>query len=83
MIVALLAALSGICLTGWLFTTGKFRSVAWVENLHEGLPTLLMVLVLLHVSCAMHASWRHCENLVAAMIDVGGRTRVAGAAEFA
>lgn len=76
MIATLLATLTGICFTGWLYTTDKFWGVAWVENLHEGLTNLLIALVTLHVAGVFFSSWRHTENLVAAMIH--GRKRAAG-----
>jgi len=75
MIVTLLATITGICGTGWLYTTEKFWGVAWVENLHEGLTNFLIVLVIVHVGGVIFSSWRHGENLVAAMIH--GRKRAA------
>jgi len=73
MILALLsvAALSG--LSGWLYTTEAFWGAEWMENLHEALAIFLLVLVALHVAGVIAASWRHRENLVAAMIH--GRKR--------
>ncbi len=76
MIVTLLATLSGICITGWLYTTEKFWGVGWVENLHEGLTNFLIVLVALHVGGVIFSSLRHGENLVAAMVH--GRKRAPG-----
>jgi cytochrome b len=35
MIVALLAMVAGICLTGWLYTTDAYWGVEWVGKLHE------------------------------------------------
>ena len=68
MIVALVATITGICVSGWLYTTERFWGVAWVENLHEGLTYFLMVLVALHIGGVIFSSLRHGENLVAAMI---------------
>jgi len=65
------AALSG--LSGWLYTTEAFWGAEWLENLHEALAIFLLVLVVLHVTGVVAASWRHRENLVAAMIH--GRKR--------
>jgi cytochrome b len=73
MIVTLLATLGGICITGWLYTTERFWGVGWVENLHEGLTNVLIVLVVLHVGGVIFSSLRHGENLVAAMVH--GRKR--------
>lgn len=73
MILALLstAALSG--LSGWLYITDAYWGIEWVEDLHEALAILLLALVALHAAGVAAASWRHRENLVAAMIH--GRKR--------
>lgn len=73
MILALLtvAALAGS--SGWLYTTDAYWGVEWVEDLHEALAIFLLMLVALHVGGVVVASWRHRENLVAAMIH--GRKR--------
>lgn len=73
MIVALIITITGICASGWLYTTDTFWGVGWVEALHEGLTNCLMVLVALHVSGVIFSSLRHRENLVAAMLH--GRKR--------
>ena len=81
MIVALLITLFGICGTGWLYTTEKFWGVEWVEELHEKLTYTLFGLVALHVGGVIFSSWRHGENLVAAMIH--GRKRAPGERDVA
>jgi cytochrome b len=73
MIVALLLDVALVGVTGWMFTTDRYWGVQWVERLHELLADALLVLVALHVSGVLYASWRHRENLVAAMIH--GRKR--------
>ena len=55
-------------MTGWLYTTDRFWGVEWVGELHEGLAEALLVLIALHVAGVAFASWRHHENLVAAML---------------
>lgn len=68
MIVALLlnAALAG--LSGWLYTTDRFWGVEWVETLHSTLADALLVLATVHVAGVIFSSWRHRENLFAAML---------------
>jgi cytochrome b len=74
MIVALLLLVIAVCATGWLYTTDRYWGVEWVETLHSTLTDALLVLVALHVAGVLHASWRHRENLIAAMFH--GRKRV-------
>ena len=68
MIVLLILCLSGLCLTGWLYTTDAFWGVAWVETAHELLSDSMLVLIGLHLAGVVLASLRHHENLVRAMI---------------
>ena len=68
MIVALILALAGTALTGWLSTTDAFWGVDWMGKLHERLADGVLVLVLIHVAGVILASFRHRENLVLAMI---------------
>lgn len=75
MIVALLASLVVVSLTGWMSTTDRWWGVAWVADLHRWSAQAFFVLVPLHVLGALHASRAHGENLVAAMWH--GRKRVA------
>lgn len=73
MIVALLLASALVGFSGWLYTTDTYWGVEWVENLHSILADALLVLVGLHVAGVVFSSWRHHENLVAAMFH--GRKR--------
>lgn len=81
MIAALLALLLVITCTGWLATTDRYWGIAWVMNLHLWSTWALLGLVPLHVAGAIHASIRHRENLIAAMIH--GRKRAASADDIA
>ena len=73
MIVALLATVAALGLTGWLFNTDLFWGEPWLDALHGLLADLLMALVMLHLLGVLYTSLRHRENLVAAMVH--GRKR--------
>lgn len=68
MIVALLACVAGTALTGWLQTTDAFWGSTAMEETHEVLATLILVLAALHVAGVLVESLRHRENLVRAML---------------
>jgi cytochrome b len=74
MIVALLVSVALAGTTGWLYTTDRFWGVEWVENLHAGSAEAVLWLAAVHVAGVLYASWRHRENLVAAMLH--GKKRV-------
>jgi cytochrome b len=78
MIVALIAAIAAVDLTGWLYTTDRFWGVEWVENLHEAISSALLALVVVHVAGVAFSSRRHGENLAAAMIHGRKRAPAAG-----
>lgn len=80
MIVALLALIAGLALSGVAVLGGVLKSgpLAFMASyalgesagaLHELLADLLLALITLHVAGAVFESWRTGENLVAAMID--------------
>ena len=73
MVVALLACVVALAASGWLYTTTAWWGDPGLEALHGALAWLLVGLVGLHLAGVVHASLRHRENLVAAMID--GRKR--------
>lgn len=74
MIVALLLCVTLVSVSGWLYTTDRFWGIEWVETVHATLTDLLIGLAALHVAGALYASWRHRENLVAAMLHGRKRT---------
>jgi cytochrome b len=73
MTVLLLAMVALVGATGWLYTTDRFWGVPWVEELHETLSDVLFAFVALHILGVAYTSFRHRENLPAAMLH--GRKR--------
>ncbi len=74
MSVVLLLMVAAICVTGWMYTTDRFWGIAWVGNTHLWLTNALIPMVALHVLGVAWSSWKHRENLVAAMVH--GRKRL-------
>ena len=68
MIVALLVTVATSGGSGWLYTTDRFWGIAWVGDLHAISSDVLLWLIALHLAGVVVTSWRHSENLVAAMI---------------
>ena len=73
MVVALLLTVAGIAMTGWLQTTDAFWGSSVMEEIHETLASLILVLVAAHLAGVALASMRHDENLARSMVD--GRKR--------
>lgn len=73
MIIALITAIIIVSTSGWLYTTDAYWGVEWVETLHRRSSYVLYSLAGLHIAGVLHASYRHRENLIAAMIH--GRKR--------
>lgn len=68
MVIALLAMLLILCITGIMMTTDAFWGVQWVDNLHSSASNIALILVALHVGGVVFASIEHGENLARAMI---------------
>jgi len=73
MVVALLAVLAALCVTGFAMTTDAYWGSKALEEIHEVLANTALVLVALHVAGVAIASVEHGENLVKAMVT--GRKR--------
>ena len=69
MIMALMGCVSGLGLTGWLYTTDRFWGDEFIDHLHQALAWALLGMIVLHVAGVIFASIRHRENLVRAMVD--------------
>lgn len=75
MMLALMALAATAGITGWMMQLDQFWGVEWVEELHEAVANLILVLAIVHVVAALIESWHHRENLIKAMIT--GRKRAA------
>jgi cytochrome b len=68
MVVALLLVTLVVCVTGWMSITDRYFGIAWVADLHNIAGHAIMLLAVLHWLGVAYTSWRHRENLVAAML---------------
>ncbi len=75
MVLALMAGVLGLVVTGWMQFTDAYYGEDWVTNLHSLIAHGLLVLIVVHLGGVALASLRHHENLVRAMIT--GRKRTA------
>ena len=75
MVLALYACVAALALTGWLYTSDRFWGDETVERVHVALAWTMLALVALHIAGVAVASFRHRENLLAAML--GGDKREA------
>jgi len=81
MILALILALAGTVLTGWMMYTDAYYGVDWVAHLHGLSAHAALFLVIVHLGGVALASLRHRENLVSAMIF--GKKRAPGECDVA
>jgi cytochrome b len=69
MMVALMGLVAICGVTGWMMGQDAFWGERWVESLHETSANVILVMATLHVLAAIVESWRHRENLIAAMVS--------------
>ncbi len=68
LVLMLILVSIGAGISGWLSVTDRFFGVAWVATLHDILGHAIVPLVFLHWLAVAYGSWRHRENLLAAML---------------
>ncbi|MDR3510639.1 MAG: cytochrome b/b6 domain-containing protein [Caulobacteraceae bacterium] len=68
MMLALMALAAFCGVTGWMMGLDAFWGERWLEGLHETAANMILIMAGLHVVAAVIESWRHRENLVAAMV---------------
>jgi cytochrome b len=73
MIVAMLVLLGALSVSGILLDTPRFRDDRDFQRVHDLLTDAMVVCIVLHLLGVACASWRHGDNLMAAMIT--GRKR--------
>jgi cytochrome b len=73
MTVLLLTLLAALCATGFVLDTPRFRDDRDFKQVHDLLTDAAVVCIALHLAGVAYTSWRHRENLLAAMIT--GRKR--------
>ncbi len=69
MVIALMACVIGLALTGWLYTTDRFFGDETLDAIHQVLAWTLLALIAAHLLGVIFTSLRHRENLVRAMFD--------------
>jgi cytochrome b len=76
MALMLMLCVSGLAVTGWLYTTDALWGDERVERAHRVLAWALLGLVALHLLGVIFTGRRHRENLVASMLDGDKRAAI-------
>jgi cytochrome b len=74
MILALMAMLAGVSVTGWMMTLDRFWGSHLMEEIHESFANGILLLAAVHVLGVLYGSLRHGENLIRAMVTGLKRT---------
>ncbi|HXZ15489.1 MAG TPA: cytochrome b/b6 domain-containing protein [Roseiarcus sp.] len=73
LMLTLMGLLAAVSITGWLLTLDAYFGNEALEELHEGIADLILVLAGAHAAAAIYEGRRQKENLVWAMVT--GRKR--------
>ncbi|MBN8442354.1 MAG: cytochrome b/b6 domain-containing protein [Thauera sp.] len=68
MMLALMALVLGLGLSGWLLTLDAYWGAEWLEDLHEALASTLITLAGLHAASAIVMGRLERTNLIGAMV---------------
>lgn len=68
MIIALLATLIAICISGIFMSIDSLYGNEFLEEAHEFFTNILIILVIMHVVGVIFSSLRHRENLIKSMM---------------
>jgi cytochrome b len=68
MIMALMALLAAVSVTGWMLTLDAFWGNEALEEIHRAISNAILVCALIHSAGVLYESYRHGENLVMAMV---------------
>lgn len=76
MVLTLLASVAATATTGWLMTTDAYFGDDVMQEFHSFCANATVVQIAVHICGVILASYRHKENLVAAMINGKKRSAV-------
>ncbi len=68
MMLALMALVGACALTGWMMGLDAFWGDQRIKGAHEAAANLILLMAIIHILAALAESWRHRENLIAAML---------------
>lgn len=74
MLLALLALLIDVSITGWMLGLDRFFGNELLEEAHEEMATAILPIAGIHVLAAAVESFRHRANLIGSMVSGVKRT---------